>query len=83
MEELKITKWFLENCIPEYIKYKGKFDWYWCFRKDAKEAWAGVDDDTLKWFTNEEMVNNYRNIEKLKENQKSNDSDISCMTFFT
>jgi hypothetical protein len=60
MEELKITKWFQENCIAEYTKYKGKFDWYWCFRKDAEKAWDGVNDDRLEWFTNEEMVHNYR-----------------------
>lgn len=58
MDELKLIKWVAEYCIST-VTMKG--EWKLAFTIDAGILFDGPDDDKLKWFTPEEMLENYHN----------------------
>jgi hypothetical protein len=66
MKEIKLMKWLKRNCLTKICKLNNEYDYYWCLMKDADILWDGIDDDHLRWYTDEEMFEIYK-----KSNQKN------------
>ena len=65
MEHIKLMKWLKRNCLTKMVKLNDIYDYYWCFIEDANNCWDGIDDDRLKWYTDEEIFNLYKNNNNL------------------
>lgn len=61
MDELNLVIWLGCKCASEF-RMRGKtFNNYWYFKEDAAELYDGEYDNKLKWYSNEEILEIYKN----------------------
>ena len=68
MENMSLIRWLSINAIPEVRVVDNTIDYFWCLRIDAENAWDYINDDRLKWYTCEQMLEIYN--KKIGANEK-------------
>lgn len=58
-EQLKLIEWLGINCQCELKVINKVYNYYWAFKEDMVNLYDGINDDKLKWYSNEEIYNIY------------------------
>ena len=64
-EDLKLVTWLAEKYHTNIRFKNGKAVYLWCLQDDAEHAWDGYDDDRIKWYTSEQILEIYKKQNKL------------------
>ena len=60
METLKLVQWIGMNCFSKFKSKGGVWDCYWTFITDANNQYNSEFDDKLRWYSNEEIIQEYK-----------------------
>ena len=60
METLKLVQWIGVNCFSKFKFKGGVWGCYWAFIRDAANLYDGDYDDKLRWYSNEEIIQEYK-----------------------